>query len=109
MAIAYKVLGQSNPSADSLTTVYTVPASTEAVISTIVVANRGAADTSFRIAVRPNGASISDEHYIAYDVAITANSLAAFTLGMTMDASDVLSVYADDATLSFNVFGQEIS
>jgi len=109
MAIAYKVLGQSNPSADTLTTAYTVPASTEAVVSSIVVANRGAADTAFRIAVRPNGATVSDEHYIAYDTAITANSLVALTLGVTMDASDVLSVYADDATLSFNVFGQEIS
>jgi len=109
MAIAYKVLGQSDPSADTLTTAYTVPASTEAVVSSIVVANRGAADTSFRIAVRPNGASISDEHYIAYDTDISANSLVALTLGVTMDASDVLSVYADDATLSFNVFGQEIS
>jgi len=109
MAIAYKVLGQSNPSADSLTTAYTVPASTEAVVSSIVVANRSATETTFRIAVRPNGATVSDEHYIAYNTAIAANSLVALTLGVTMDASDVLSVYADDATLSFNVFGQEIS
>jgi len=109
MAIAYKVLGQSNPSADTLTTAYTVPASTEAVVSSIVVANRSATETTFRIAVRPNGATVSDEHYIAYNTAIAANSLVALTLGVTMDASDVLSVYADDATLSFNVFGQEIS
>lgn len=109
MAVAYKILGQSSPSADSLTSAYTVPASTEAVISTIVVANRSGTATSFRLAVRPNGASVADQHYIAYDVAIDGNAVIALTLGITMDASDVLSVYADDATLSFSVFGQEIS
>jgi hypothetical protein len=68
MPVAYKVLGQSAPGATTLTSAYTVPASTEVVISTVVVANRDVAATSFRLAVRPNGASVADQHYIAYDV-----------------------------------------
>ena len=108
MADAYSVLGQSNPSATTLTTLYTVPALTQAVCSTIVICNRGAA-TSFRIAVRPAGAGISNEHYIAYDVVIGANETIALTIGITLEATDVVSVYATLATLSFNLFGVEKS
>jgi hypothetical protein len=109
MPVAYKVLGQSAPSATTDTTVYTVPASTEVVISTVVVANRGATDTTFRLAVRPDAATLANQHYLAYDTPIPANGVVALTLGITMDAADLLVVYAGNANLSFNVFGQEIS
>jgi hypothetical protein len=106
MADTYKVLGQSNPLAATLTDVYTVPAATSAIVSTIVIANRGAA-TSFRIAVRPAGAAIANQHYIAFDVAIGANETIALTIGITLATTDVVSVYATLATLSFNVYGVE--
>jgi hypothetical protein len=106
MADDYKVLGQSNPSAATLTTLYTVPALTQTVVSSITVANRSTA-TSFRIAIRPAAAAISNEHYIAYDVPIAANEAMSFTLGVTLDTTDVVSVYATLATLSFNIYGVE--
>lgn len=106
MPSALKVLGQSNPAATTLTTLYTVPASTTTVCSSIVVCNRSTA-TSFRIAVRPAGAAISNEHYLYYDVAIAANDTFVATIGISLDATDVVSVYATLATLSFNLFGQE--
>lgn len=107
MATALKVLGQSNPSATTNTTLYTVPAATQTVVSTLTVCNRDAAATSFRVAVRPAGASISNEHYLYYDVAISGNDTFAATIGMTLGATDVVTVYATAATLSFNLFGQE--
>lgn len=109
MATAYKVLAQSAPSATSNTDIYTVPSATSAVVSTIVVANRAAAPATYRIAVRPNGATIANEHYIAYDVTVGASDSTTLTLGITMDAADVVTVYASTANLSFNVFGTEIS
>ncbi len=109
MATVRKVLGQSNPSATTLTTLYTVPALTDAVASSISVCNRSATATSFRVAVRPAGASISNEHYIYYDVAIGGNDTFIATIGITLATTDVVSVYANDATLSFNLFGQENS
>ena len=109
MATNYKVLGQSAPSATTATTLYTVPADTEAVISTIFVCNRGTDASTFRIAVRPNAATLADEHYIAYDVLILGNTSTAITVGVTMDAADLLEVYASSGDLSFNVFGSEIS
>lgn len=109
MANAYKVLGQSALAATTNTDVYTVPSATEAVVSTIVVANRGTAATSFRLAVRPNGSAIADQHYLAYDVPIAASDSTTLTLGITMDAADVITVYGASANLSVNVFGSEIA
>ena len=60
MATTYKVLGQSAPSATTLTTLYTVPSATTAVISSIVIANRDASSATYRIAVRPDGAAIAN-------------------------------------------------
>jgi len=109
MATTYKVLGQVAPSATTATTAYTVPSATQTVISTIVVTNRAASAGTYRIAVRPNGATLANEHYLAYDVAIAANDSTALTLGITIDASDVITVYASSANMSFNVFGSEIA
>lgn len=109
MPTAYKVLGQSAPSATTLTTLYTVPSATETVISTVTVCNRAATSGTFRIAVRPDGASVSNEHYLVYDATCAANDTVTFTIGITMNASDVLSVYASTANFSFNAFGSELS
>lgn len=104
-----KVLGQSNPSATTLTTLYTVPASTSTVLSTITVANQAASSGTFRVAIRPAGAGIAAQHYIAYDVTIPANDTIVLTLGITLATTDVVSVYASSANMSFNAFGSEIS
>ena len=109
MATNYKVLGQVAPSATTATTAYTVPSATEAVVSTIFVCNRGGDASTYRIAVRPNGATLANEHYIAYEVLILGSTSTAITVGVTMDAADVLTVYASSANLSFNVFGSELS
>lgn len=109
MATAYKVLGQSAPSATTQTTLYTVPSATQSVISTVVVANRAAAPATYRIAVQPDGEALANKHYIAYDVTVGASDSTTITLGITMDAADVLSVYASTANLSFNAFGSELT
>lgn len=109
MATAYKVLGQSAPAATTATTVYTVPAATETVLSTISVCNRGGASGSFRISIRPDGAALANQHYIVYDAAVAANDTLFLTIGATLDASDVLEVYASSANFSFSAFGSEVS
>ena len=109
MATTYKVLGQSNPSATTATTLYTCPASTQTVISTVTICNQAASSGTYRIAVRPNGATLATEHYLVYDATIPANAVTAYTLGITIDASDVVTVYASSANFSFNAFGSEIA
>ncbi len=109
MATTYKVLGQSAPSATTDTTLYTVPASTQAVVSSIIVCNRSATAITYRVAVRPAGAAIANQHYVAYDVALAANDSVALTLGLTIDATDVITVRASTADSSVSAYGTEIT
>ena len=109
MATVYKVLGQSNPAATTATTLYTVPAATSTVVSTITICNQGNSNDTYRIAIRPAGASLSAQHYIAYNGAIPAYDSISLTLGITLATTDVVTVYAGTTNLSFGIFGSEIS
>jgi hypothetical protein len=103
-----KILGQVNPSATTLTTLYTVPASTSTVISTIVVANEAGSSASFRLSIQPACATVDPKHYIAYDTALPANDSIIITLGITLATTDCVRVYASASTVSFNAFGSEV-
>lgn len=109
MAISYKVLGQINPTANALTTLYTVPTGNSAVISTISVCNQSDSSSKFSLAVQPANAAIEAKHYINYNAAIAGNSSVNITIGLTLAASDVVSAAAESANVSFNAFGSEIS
>jgi glucose-6-phosphate dehydrogenase assembly protein OpcA len=109
MPTAYKVLGQSNPSATTATTLYTVPSATSAVVSTIVICNQAASAATYRIAVRPAGATLAAVHYVAYDISVGASDSTALTLGITLATTDVITIYASTTTLSFTAFGSEIA
>lgn len=109
MPTTYKVLGQSNPSATTATSLYTVPAATQAIVSTITVCNQAAAAGTYRIAVRINGATLATAQYVAYDVSIPANATDTLTLGITLGAADVITVYASSGNFSFNAYGSELS
>jgi hypothetical protein len=109
MPQSYKVLGQSNPSATTLTTLYTVPSATQAACSTINVANLSSTAATFRVAVRPGGASIANQHYQHYDVSLPGNDSISLTLGWSLAATDVVSVYASTANVAFTLFGCEIT
>jgi glucose-6-phosphate dehydrogenase assembly protein OpcA len=109
MATTYKVLGQVNPAAATATTLYTVPSATQAVVSTISVCNQTGSESSFRIAIRPAGETLAAKHYIAYDAKVSGNDTTFITVGPTLGATDVVTVYAATANFSFNIFGSEIA
>ena len=108
-AEALKVLGQANPAANTLTTLYTVPASTSTVASTITICNQASSAATFRVAIRPAGAAIAAQHYIAFDTTVPANDTITLTVGITLATTDVVSVQASTTTVSFNIFGSELS
>jgi len=108
MATTYKVLGQDAPAATTPADLYTVPSATQTVCSSLVICNRGAT-TTFRVSVRPAGASQIDEHYIIYDSFVNQYDTVFLTLGIALAATDVVTVYAGAATLSFSLFGTEIA
>jgi glucose-6-phosphate dehydrogenase assembly protein OpcA len=105
--MAKKVLGQVNPSATTATTLYTVPSAKSAVISSLTVCNQASTSATFRIAVRPAGATLAAVHYVAYDVAVGAADTTCLTLGITLTATDVVTVYASTANISFHAYGDE--
>ena len=101
-------MGQSNPAATTATNLYTCPTSTSVVLSSVTVCNQAATSGTYRIAIRPNGETLAAKHYIAYDRSVGANATETHTIGVTMDAADIVTIYASSATMSFNAFGVEI-
>lgn len=106
--MSYKVLGQANPTANTDTNVYTVPAANSAVLSTIAICNLDNTDTSFSLAVRPAGATLANQHYVVRNATVTANEMYGLTFGITMSATDVLTVNTA-GNVAVNVFGTEIT
>lgn len=109
MPTTYKVLGQSNPAATTLTTLYTVPSATSAVVSTISICNQAGTSGTYRIAIRPAGAAVAAQHYLVYGATVAASDSVLLTLGVTLATTDVISVYGSSANFSFTAFGSEIS
>lgn len=108
MANAYEVLGQTTDNATG-TALVTVAASTEVIVSSLVICNRASAAKTFRLYIRPDDETLADKHYLAYDTSIGANDTITMTLGLTMNASDKLYVYGSDTNLSFSAFGTKIT
>ena len=110
MAETFKILGQVAANSNTTTNVYTVPAATQAVISSIVIVNRNVgANCTYRVAAQQAGAALANQHYIAFDAPIAALDTVALSLGVTLGNTDVISVYSANANLSFSVFGTEIT
>ena len=109
MPTTYKVLGQSSPVANTLTAVYTVPSVTQTVISTITVCNQTATNASYSIAIAPNGEADNIKHYIVRGGVVPAADAIGITLGITIDAADVVRANTNTANISFNIFGSEIT
>jgi len=108
MAMVYKVLGQKSPAATTDFNLYTVSGSKQAIINCITVANRDANSATYRISVRPDGATLTTDHYIAYDVEVGSNLSVALNLGITLDTNDVITVQSSSGLVTFNAYGVEI-
>jgi hypothetical protein len=101
----YKVLAQSAPSAATATTLYTATNAT--IVSTLNVANTGGATDTIRVAVRPAGATLANQHYIAYGIQVPSGSFLSLQGGLTLANTDVITVYSTTGTSSFSAFGSE--
>lgn len=108
MPTTYKVLGQVNPAANTATTLYTVPAGNSSVVSTLTICNQVANAAVFRVAVRPAGETLSNKHYLNYDTQVPGFDQLSLTIGITLATTDVVTVYANTANVSFNLFGTEL-
>ncbi len=103
------VSGQAALAATTLTDVYTTASHQKNVIlyvKTIIICNRGAGATTFRIAYAPLGAADDSSQYISYDEAIGANArvMIDFIRGIRLAPADVIRVYTAGASVTASVF-----
>lgn len=110
MAYIYKTLGQQAPTTTNNVDVYTVPATTEAIVSSILICNTTSTAATFRIFQRIDGNAAGTANAIAYDQSIPGNSTTSIESKITMNAADVLTVRSGTANaLTFTVNGSEIT
>ena len=110
MATVYKILGQQCPTNTNETTLYTVPSATSAVISSLTISNITGTDANATVNIKQGGAAASDANTLMKTVEVSPNSVNSFTLGMTLAATDVISVTTGtNSALTFQLFGSEIS
>lgn len=103
-----KVLGQSYPSATTATTLYTASTASGTVVSSINICNIGSANDTIRVAIRPAGAALANQHYQIYGLVIPANGVFTWTTGATLANTDVITIYSTTGTSAFSAFGQEL-
>jgi hypothetical protein len=108
MPTTYKVLGQVHVAANTDTTLYTVPSATSAVCSTLAVCNLGVS-TTYRVAIRPAGATLADQHYLVYEASANQYDTILLTIGVTLATTDVVTVRAGTADVTFQLYGSEIT
>jgi len=114
MPTTYKILGQVAPAVSTPTSLYVVPAApvTGAVVSSIIVCNRGVDIAGFRVSVHPGGTGIQPQYYIYYDTPIAENDTFIATIGLTLESADEVQVEGTGVSggdLSFQLYGSEIS
>jgi hypothetical protein len=109
MADSIKVLGQASPAATTSADLYVVPAEAQATISSITVCNTGSSPVTIRISVAVANEANSTKQYIYYDYVIGAKDTLLVVIGMTLNETDRVRVYASATNVAFNIFGVETS
>lgn len=109
MTQTLKVLAQNTPSANTLTTLYTVPGSTSTTVSSLVVCNTNNTSVTFRVSVAIAGAADTISQYIYYDLTLAANDTFIFTGGLSLATTDLIRIYASNTNVSFAAYGVEVS
>lgn len=109
MPDAPRILGQSIPAANTLTTLYTVPGATSVVISTLVICNQSNQPANFRVSVAISGAANDLRQYVYFDEIISSMRAFPVTCGWTLATTDVVRVQSSNGLCSFNLFGAEIT
>jgi hypothetical protein len=103
-AVTTGAFGRAIPS--TWTQLYAVPASTQAVVSTIAVSNQTPSTAQYRIAVSATTTPASAE-ILVFDGTVAANDTITLTLGITLEATKKLMVNANAPEISFEAFGSE--
>ena len=100
MAVTSKALART-AAATSSTTLYTVPASTTAIITNIAICNNAASAGTFTI--------LLDDIELQKDTAIAANSTIYIDLKQVLATTKTIKGLASAVTVDFHISGVEIA
>jgi len=115
MPTAYKILGQTLPTANTLSNVYVVPAATSTILNTITICNQSSSNANVEIVIRPINEALANKHYILENVFLPRADSLIFSPGITLNAEVIVAVNNSVVTgetaanVSFNVYGVELT
>lgn len=110
MATNYKYSQvQGTSSTGTYATLYTTPASTQAVISSLVICNQSSSSINVRAGLDTTEGTPSTEGFLLYDVSISGNDTVALSLGIALDPEKYVRVSSSASACSFTAFVSEIS
>lgn len=109
-AASYKVLGQVAPTGTTETTLYTVPGGADAIAATLTICNITTTTVKVTVRVRPAGAAAANKHFLLKDVAVLPGTTPIVRGGITLDATDLVTVQLDTANgAAVHLYGTEIA
>ena len=110
--LPYKILGQIQTTANVLTTIYTVPASTNTVVTTITICNQSANTVSVNVAANVSGSAVSTKNFIVSGYSLGAAETLVLEPRISLNVGSILSANVTGANavsnVSINAFGVEI-
>jgi hypothetical protein len=109
MPTTYKVLGQVEYDGTGEDTLYTVPGSTQSVCSTLAVCNKNAANQTFDVRLKINNAVDDDKQLLIFEAPVLSKDTLFITVGLTLNAGDVVTVKSSSTDVTFQLFGTELS
>ena len=89
--LPYKILGQIQPSGNILTTIYTVPASTNTVVTTITICNQSANTVSINVAANVSGSAVTTRNFIVSGYSLGASETLVLEPRISLNVGSILS------------------
>lgn len=102
------VLAQANPSATTLTDIYTCPSTNAVQITTVWITNRDTSAHAFRLSVAAAGAADDPKQYIYYGLSIPANGAFVQSVNLPLLPGDKVRAWADAQQLTFSLYGNTL-
>ena len=110
--LPYKILGQIQTTANVLTTIYTVPAATNTMISTITICNQSPNTVSVNVAANVSGSAVTTRNFIVSSYSLGAAETLVLEPRVSLNVGSILSANVTGANassnISINAFGVEI-
>ncbi len=110
MATTYKRSSiQGTAGFGTYNTLYNVPSSTSAVLSTIAICNTAGSSGTYRIGFAASATDPAAADWLVYGATVPANDTVFLTVGVSLAAGTFIRVSSSASTISFSAFVSEIT